>query len=106
MGIFFSLFSLSRNFALSMGLIAISGFFFAAPKVLGITILQDKIPDKIRGRVLSAQIMLSSLMFPLSMLISGVFAQYVSVPIILLVAGFIMVLNGIYGLSSRVVSTV
>ncbi|GFP24088.1 hypothetical protein HKBW3S09_01554, partial [Candidatus Hakubella thermalkaliphila] len=31
MGIFFSLFSLSRNFALSMGLIAISGFFFAAP---------------------------------------------------------------------------
>ncbi|GFP22092.1 hypothetical protein HKBW3S06_01319, partial [Candidatus Hakubella thermalkaliphila] len=106
MGIFFSLFSLSRNFALSMGLIAISGFFFAAPKVLGITILQDKIPDEIRGRVLSAQIMLSSLMFPLSMLISGFFAQYVSVSIILLVAGFIMVLNGIYGLSSRVVSTV
>ena len=106
MGIFFSLFSLTRNFTLSMGLIAISGFFFAAPKVLGITILQDKIPDEIRGRVLSAQIMLSNLMFPLSMLISGVLAQYVPVPIILLVAGFIMVFNGIYGLSSRVVSTV
>jgi len=101
MGLSFMLFALSKNLILSLFLICIVGFFFSAPKVLGVSITQDYAPDNIRGRVFSVQLTMANIMFPISMLLSGALAQRMSVSIIFIIAGFIMVLNGLFGMFSK-----
>ncbi|MCL5985135.1 MAG: MFS transporter [Actinobacteria bacterium] len=101
MGLSFVLFALSKNLALSIILICIVGFFFSAPKVLGISITQDYVPDNIRGRIFSVQLTMANIMFPISMFLSGALAQRVSVNLIFIIAGFIMILNGLFGMFTK-----
>jgi MFS family permease len=101
MGLSFALFAHSKNLILSLFLICIVGFFFSAPKVLGISITQDYVPDSIRGRVFSVQLTMANIMFPISMFLSGALAQWIGVSIIFTIAGFIMVLNGLFGMFSK-----
>ena len=101
MGLSFMLFAISKNLILSLVLICIVGFFFSAPKVLGISITQDFVPDNIRGRVFSVQLTMANIMFPISMFLSGALAQRINVSIIFISAGLIMVLNGIFGVFTK-----
>lgn len=100
-GFFFSIFALSKNIFNSLILVAIFGFSFAAPKVYGITIIQNLVPDSIRGRIFSIQMLLSNIMFPLSFLLSGWLGEKIVVSWILFGCGILMIANGICGYSIK-----
>lgn len=100
-GFFFSIFALSKNISNSFILAAIFGFSFAAPKVYGITVIQNLVPDSIRGRIFSIQMLLANIMFPLSFLLSGWLGEKIAVSWILFGCGILMIANGIYGYSVK-----
>jgi len=100
-GFFFSMFALSKNIFNSLILAAMFGFSFAAPKVYGITVIQNLVPDSIRGRIFSIQMLLTNIMFPLSFLLSGWLGEKIVVSWILFGCGLLMIANGIYGYSVK-----
>jgi MFS family permease len=100
-GFFFSIFALSKNLSNSLILVAIFGFSFAAPKVYGISVIQNLVPNSIRGRIFSIQMLLSNIMFPLSFLLSGWLGEKIVVSWILFGCGILMIADGIYGYSVK-----
>ena len=100
-GFFFSIFALSKNIFSSLILVAIFGFLFAVPRVYGISVIQNLVPDSIRGRIFSIQMFLSNIMFPLSFLLSGWLGEKIAVSWILFGCGILMMVNGIYGYSVK-----
>jgi len=100
-GLFFSIFALSKNIFNSLILVALFGFSFAAPKVFGITVIQNSVPDSIRGRIFSIQMLLANIMFPISLLLSGWLGERVAPSWILFGCGLLMIANGIYGYSVK-----
>ncbi|MGB3346554.1 MAG: MFS transporter [Candidatus Humimicrobiia bacterium] len=100
-GLFFSIFALSKNIFNSLILVAMFGFSFAAPKVYAISVIQNSVPDSIRGRIFSIQMLLASIMVPLSLLLSGWLGERVAPSWILFGCGLLMIVNGIYGYSVK-----
>jgi len=89
------LFSLSRSFLLSMGLLLVMGFTFTWQNALANTLLQIASPDEMRGRVMSFYTMTTQAMMRMGGLQAGFMADWMGAPFAL---GIGAVVSLIYGL--------
>jgi MFS family permease len=87
-GIGMILFSLSRNFWLSMLLLPLIGSGFMVPMAAANTMLQTITPDRLRGRVMSLFLMMFMGTPPLGSLLSGVLAPHIGAPMTVGITGF------------------
>jgi MFS family permease len=67
------------------------------------TFLQQVVPEGMRGRVFSTRFMLTQGTYALSVLIGGALAGVVDVRLLFVVAGVIVAVSGLIGLTSRVI---
>jgi dipeptide/tripeptide permease len=79
-GIGLMLFSLSRNFWLSLALLPLVGSGFMVPMSAANTLLQTLTPDHLRGRVMSLFLMMFMGAPPLASLLSGSLASHIGPP--------------------------
>jgi MFS family permease len=75
------LFSLSRNFWLSTGLLVPVGFCMMLEMSSSNTLIQAMVPDELRGRVMAVYSMMFMGMAPFGALIAGVLADRVGAPL-------------------------
>lgn len=87
-GIGMILFSLSRNFWISMLLLPLIGSGFMVPMAAANTLLQTLTPDRLRGRVMSLFLMVFMGTPPLASLLSGFLAPYIGAPMTVGLTGF------------------
>ncbi len=86
-GIGLILFSLSRNFWISMLLLPLVGSGFMLPMSAANTLLQTLTPDRLRGRVMSLFLMMFMGTPPLASLLSGVGASHLGAPLTVAITG-------------------
>ncbi len=94
-------FSLSRNYLLSLFVLALMGGSTVSGIALINTILQVSVPDKFRGRVMSVFMFTFAGFMPFGNLIAGILAQFWGVSAAVLLSGivcgaFFAVLNAFY----------
>jgi MFS family permease len=80
-GIGMILFSLSRNFWLSMLLLPLIGSGFMVPMAAANTLLQTLTPDRLRGRVMSLFLMMFMGTPPLGSLLAGSLTPHIGAPL-------------------------
>jgi MFS family permease len=73
-------FALSRSFALSVGLLALTGCAMIVNNALTNTLLQTLVPDELRGRVMGFYSFVFVGMSPLGAFQAGVFAEHFGAP--------------------------
>ena len=74
------LFSVSQNFALSMGVLVGVGLSFMVQNAMTNTLIQLAVPDELRGRVMSVYMLIFQGFFPIGSLMAGGIAQQFNVP--------------------------
>ena len=72
--------SLSKSFHLTMGLLMVAGLGFMTQNATANTLVQTTVPDGLRGRVMSAYMMVFQGLFPIGSLIAGSVAEKFGVP--------------------------
>jgi len=82
------LFSLSRNFVLSMTMLVLTGMSMMVQMSSSNTILQTIVEDKMRGRVMSFYTTAFTGMAPFGSLIAGFLASRIGAPNTLIIGGF------------------
>jgi MFS family permease len=82
------LFSLSRWYSVSLGLIALTGFFNSIYMTNVLTLLQSLVPDELRGRVMGIYSLTWSLM-PLGGMQAGALASVIEPPLVVTIGGLI-----------------
>jgi len=75
------LFSLSRLFTLSLIFLALAGWGFMVQNATANTLIQMRVPDSLRGRVMSAFTLVFLGFFPLGSLLAGIIAERLGIPI-------------------------
>jgi MFS family permease len=86
-GVGLILFSLSRNFWLSLALLPLVGSGFMVPMSAANTLLQTLTPDRLRGRVMSLFLMMFMGAPPLGSLLAGGLAPHIGSPMTVGVTG-------------------
>lgn len=86
-GIGLTLFSLSTNFYLSMGLMALTGFAMMATMASCNTLLQSVVDDDKRGRVMGQYVMAVVGVGPFGSLLAGWMADHVGAPVTVFLGG-------------------
>jgi MFS family permease len=86
-GVGLILFSLSRNFWLSLALLPLVGSGFMLPMSAANTLLQTLTPDQLRGRVMSLFLMMFMGAPPLASLLSGSLALHIGAPLTVALTG-------------------
>jgi MFS family permease len=84
-GVSLVLFSLSRSFLLSAGLLVPVGFCMMVQMASSNTLIQSMVPDQLRGRVMAVYSMMFMGMAPFGSLLSGFLADRVGAPMTLMV---------------------
>ncbi|MBI3757032.1 MAG: MFS transporter [Deltaproteobacteria bacterium] len=95
-GVGLILFSLSRNFWISMLLLPLVGSGFMLPMSAANTLLQTLTPDRLRGRVMSFFLMMVMGTPPLASLLSGVGASHLGAPLIVGITGVCCLASAIW----------
>lgn len=86
-GVGLILFSLSRNFWLSLALLPLVGSGFMLPMSAANTLLQTLTPDQLRGRVMSLFLMMFMGTPPIASLLSGSLALHIGAPLTVALTG-------------------
>lgn len=73
-------FSISRSFYLSLAILMVVGWSFITQNATINTLLQARVPDELRGRVMGVYILMFAGMFPLGSLQAGFVADATSAP--------------------------
>ena len=81
------LFSASRWFWLSAGLLVSTGFFMMLQMACANTLIQSMVPDRLRGRVMALYSMMFMGMAPFGALFAGVVADRLGAPVTIAVGG-------------------
>lgn len=81
------LFSLSRNFALSVILLLPVGFSVMIQMASSNTLIQSMVPDRLRGRVMGLYSMMFIGMAPFGALLAGILANLIGAPLTVTVGG-------------------
>jgi MFS family permease len=89
------MFSFSRWYPSSLGLIALMGFFNQLYMTNVLTLFQVLVPDKLRGRVMGIRSLAWSLM-PLGGLQAGLVASVVGAPLALAIGGLVVLSFAVY----------
>jgi MFS family permease len=85
------LFSLSRNFWLSMVLLVPVGFSMMVQMASSNTLIQSMVPDRLRGRVMAVYSMMFVGMAPFGALLAGLLAQLLGAPMTVAVGGAVCI---------------
>ncbi|NQU42038.1 MFS transporter [bacterium] len=86
-GLALVLFSLSRSFWLSVGLLVLVGFGQIGQTASSNTLIQSVIPDHLRGRVMAAWTMMFAGMAPFGALLAGVLSDHIGAPATVAIGG-------------------
>jgi len=86
-GVSLILFSASRWFWLSAGLLVSTGFFMMLQMACANTLIQSMVPDRLRGRVVALYSMMFMGMAPFGALFGGVVADRLGAPVTVAVGG-------------------
>ena len=98
-GVCLILFSASRSFWVSAGLLLPAGFCMINQMASSNTFIQTIVPDELRGRVMAVYTMMFIGMAPFGSLLAGALAQRLGAPRAVLVGGLVCVLGALtYGL--------
>ena len=94
LGVSLIMFALSRSFALTLVILAVTGAAQMVYLTTNQTILQLIVPDNLRGRVMGIY-MLSQGMMPLGGLLGGALAEFTSAPTAVLIMGALVCLMAV-----------
>jgi MFS family permease len=94
-GMWLILFSLSRNFWLSVALLLPAGFSLLLQMSSTNTLIQSMVPDRLRGRVMSVYAMTFMGMAPLGALLAGAAADVLGAPAAIGIGGGISIAGGL-----------
>jgi predicted MFS family arabinose efflux permease len=86
-GISLALFSASRWFWLSAGLLVFTGFFMMLQMACANTLIQSMVPDRLRGRVMALYSMMFMGMAPFGALFAGLVADRLGAPVTVAIGG-------------------
>jgi MFS family permease len=89
------LFSLSRNFWLSMALLTPVGFSMMVQMAASNTLIQSMVPDRLRGRVMAIYSMMFLGMAPFGALLAGILANLMGAPSTVAVGGAVCIAGAI-----------
>ena len=89
-------FSYSHTLALSMAMLAVSGYAMMACAISSNTILQTLVEDEMRGRVMSIYLMAFMGLQPLGSLVGGWVSDRIGAPAALQVGGLLCVAGGMF----------
>jgi len=89
------LFSVSRSFWLSAGILAFTGFFMMMQMAASNTLLQVLTPDALRGRIMAAYSMMFMGMAPFGALGAGASAHRLGAPVTVAAGGVVSILGGL-----------
>jgi MFS family permease len=89
------LFSWSRSFWLSAGLLFPVGFFMIVQMASSNTLIQAMVPDKLRGRVMAVYSMMFMGMAPFGALLAGAFAHHLGAPITVTLGGSVCIVAAV-----------
>ncbi len=93
------IFSLSRSFTLSMGLMLIVGLGMMFQMSTSNTILQTVVDDDMRGRVMSLHSMAFMSVTPFGSLLVGFMSKHLGAPITLAICAWICLIWALYGIT-------
>ena len=94
-GVSLVLFSLSRNFWLSVALLVPVGYGVMLQMACCNTLIQSMTPDNLRGRALAAYTMMFMGMAPMGSLFAGATAEHLGAPITVAIGGIAAVIGGL-----------
>jgi MFS family permease len=89
------LFSLSRNFALSIALLVPVGFSMMLQMASSNTLIQTMVPDALRGRVMAVYSMMFMGMAPFGALLAGAIANHLGAPKTVALGGLTCLIGGL-----------
>lgn len=95
-GVGLILFSLSRNFWLSLALLPLVGSGFMLPMSAANTLLQTLTPDQLRGRVMSLFLMMFMGTPPIASLLSGSLASHIGAPLTVALTGVACLVSAVW----------
>jgi MFS family permease len=90
-GVSLILFSMSRNFWLSAGLLVPAGYCMMTQMASSNTLIQAMVPDRLRGRVMAVYSMGFMGMAPIGALLAGVAAERMGAPLTVAIGGMICI---------------
>jgi MFS family permease len=93
-GLSLILFSLSRNFWLSVALLIPAGFSMMVQMASSNTLIQSMVPDHLRGRVMAVYSMMFMGMAPFGAMLAGVLAEYIGAPSTVAIGGMVCMFGG------------
>lgn len=100
-GVLLTLFGVSTNLYVSLGILAMLGIFVAIVNVLESVIFQTRVPNELQGRVFAAQFAVCDGLQPLSLAAIGGLLMLVSVHAVLIGSGIAVVLASVGGLAVK-----
>jgi MFS family permease len=86
-GVGLALFSLSRTFWLSSGILVLMGFALMIQMGSSNTLIQSMVPDRLRGRVMAVYSMMLMGMSPIGSLLAGAAADHIGAPLTVAAGG-------------------
>ena len=95
-GVGLILFSLSRNFWLSLALLPLVGSGFMLPMSAANTLLQTITPDHLRGRIMSLFLMMFMGAPPIASLLAGSLALHIGAPLTVSVTGVACLVSAVW----------
>jgi len=100
-GVQLTLFGVSTNFYVSLGILAMLGIFVAVVNVFESVIYQTRVPNELQGRVFAAQFAVCDGLQPVSLAAIGALLVLVSAPTVLIGSGIAVVLASLGGLAVK-----
>jgi len=100
-GVLLTLFGVSRNLYISLGILAVLGGFVAIVNVFESVIYQTRVPNELQGRVFAAQFAVCDGLQPVSLAAIGGLLALVSAPTVLIGSGIAVVLASLGGLAVK-----
>jgi MFS family permease len=94
-----TLFGMSRDLYLSMGLLAILGIAVANANVFQAVIFQTHVPNELQGRTFAAQFAISEGLQPIALALIGGVLAVASIPTVLVISGIGIMLATVGGLA-------
>lgn len=95
-GVFLILFSYSRVFWASAGLLIPVGLFMMVQMASSNTLIQSMVPDRLRGRMMSLYSMMMMGMAPLGALLAGALSEHIGAPLTVAAGGVCSILGSIW----------
>ncbi len=100
-GVLLTLFGVSMNLYVSLGILAVLGIFVAIVNVFESVIYQTRVPNELQGRVFAAQFAVCDGLQPLSLAAIGGLLMLVSVHAVLIGSGIAIILASVGGFAVR-----